>query len=72
MATHSSFLACRICWIKDLEGYSPWGGKESDTTKATEHRAQPLRAGAAVALGREKADEPIQWGWGGGGRSSDL
>ena len=30
MATHSSILAWRIPWI---EGYSPWGHKDSDTTK---------------------------------------
>ena len=30
MATHSSILAWRIPWI---EGYRPWGRKESDTTE---------------------------------------
>ena len=34
MATHSSFLAWRIPMEKrKLGGYSPWGPKESDTTK---------------------------------------
>ena len=32
MATHSSILAGEIPWIGSLEGYSPWGGKESDMT----------------------------------------
>ena len=29
MATHSSILAWKIPWEKSLEGYSPWGGKDS-------------------------------------------
>ena len=33
MATHSSVLACRTPWRRSLAGYSPWGGKESDTTE---------------------------------------
>ena len=32
MATHSSILAWRILWLRNLAGYSPWGHKESDTT----------------------------------------
>ena len=32
MATRSSFLAWTIPWMRSLVGYSPWGGKESDTT----------------------------------------
>ena len=33
MATHSNILAWKIpCW-RSLIGYSPWGHKESDTTK---------------------------------------
>ena len=32
MATYSSTLAWRIPWTGDLEGYSPWDHKESDTT----------------------------------------
>ena len=35
MATHSSVLAWEIPWKRSLEGYSPWGRKESDTTEAT-------------------------------------
>ena len=40
MATHSSILTCRIPMDREvfhgqrnLAGYSPWGGKESDTTE---------------------------------------
>ena len=33
MATHSSFLACRIQWSEDLAGCSPWGHKKSDMTE---------------------------------------
>ena len=33
MATHSSILAWRIPWMRSLEGYIPWGHKESDTTE---------------------------------------
>ena len=32
MATHSSILPWRIPMERSLGGYSPWGGKESDTT----------------------------------------
>ena len=34
MATHSSILAWRIPWTEEHDRpYSPWGGKESDTTE---------------------------------------
>ena len=33
MVTHSSILAWKIPWTKEPGGYSPWGGKESDTTE---------------------------------------
>ena len=33
LATHSSSLAWRIPQTRSLTGYSPWGHKESDTTK---------------------------------------
>ena len=33
MATHSSILAWRIPWTKELVGYIPWGRKESDMTE---------------------------------------
>ena len=33
MASHSSILAWKISWTERLEGYSPWGHKESDTTE---------------------------------------
>ena len=36
MATHSSILAWRTPWTEEFGAlYSPWGCKESDTTKAT-------------------------------------
>ena len=33
MATHSSILAWKIPWTEEMVGYSPWGHRESDTTK---------------------------------------
>ena len=36
MAIHSSTLAWKIPWTEEpdrLQGYSPWGRKESDTTE---------------------------------------
>ena len=33
MATHSSILAWKSHGWRSLVGYSPWGHKESDTTK---------------------------------------
>ena len=33
MATHSSILAWKSQGQRSLVGYSPWGGKESDTTE---------------------------------------
>ena len=33
MATPSNILAWRIPWTEEPAGYSPWGRKESDTTK---------------------------------------
>ena len=33
MATHSSVLAFKIPWRRNLVGYSPWGRKELDTTE---------------------------------------
>ena len=37
MAIHSSILAWRIPWTEEPGGYSPWGGKELDTTEVTQH-----------------------------------
>ena len=37
MATHSSILDGKFHGQKSLVGYSPWGCKESGTTKAAEH-----------------------------------
>ena len=39
MATHSSILAWKIPWIRNLVGYSPWGRKESDTTEQLHFQA---------------------------------
>ena len=33
MAAHSSILAWRMPWTRSLEGYSPWGCKDSDMTE---------------------------------------
>ena len=35
MATHSTILAWRIPQTEEPGGYSPWGGKEVDTTEVT-------------------------------------
>ena len=35
MATHSSMLVWKSHGQRSLEGYSPWGHKESDMTEAT-------------------------------------
>ena len=35
MAIHSSILIWRIPWTEEPGGYSPWGGKELDTTEVT-------------------------------------
>ena len=37
MATHCRILAWRITWTEEHMGYSPWGGKESDTTEGPLH-----------------------------------
>ena len=42
MATHFSNLAWKMAWTEDLAGYSPWGGKESDTTEPLNHFSQLL------------------------------
>jgi len=33
MATHSSILAWKIPWMRNLVGYSPWSHKELDMTE---------------------------------------
>ena len=35
MANHSNILAWEIPWSEELEGCSPWGHEESDTTEHT-------------------------------------
>ena len=42
MTTHSSILAWRIPWQRNLAGYSPYGHSESDTTEATEYTCNLL------------------------------
>ena len=37
METHSSILAWKIPWTKDLMVYSPWGCKELDVTEIIQH-----------------------------------
>ena len=39
MATHSSILSWRTHGQRSLEGYSPQGRKELDTTEVTQHLA---------------------------------
>ena len=53
MATHSSILAWEI--LQTEEPGSPWGGKESDTTKATNthrhtHTDTPLSESSCLLL----------------------
>ena len=45
MATHSGILAWGIPWMRSLEGYSPQGRKESDTTKQLTHTRANLILG---------------------------
>ena len=45
VATHSSILAWKIPWTEEPSCCSPWGHKESDTTKVTEHAHTSLVAG---------------------------
>ena len=45
MATHSNQYSCleNPHWQRSLEGYSPWGCRESDMTEATQHAHTPSR-----------------------------
>ena len=45
MATHSSILAWRIPWTEDLAGCSSHGGKELDTTEATDTHVRHMAQG---------------------------
>ena len=45
MAPHSSILTWRIPWTENHGGYSPWRGKESDTTEVTKPAHTPLAKG---------------------------
>ena len=40
MTTHSSILAWKIPWKKNLSGYSPWGRKELDMTERLTHNRE--------------------------------
>ena len=40
MTPTSVFLPAESHGQRSLAGYSPWGGKESDTTKVTEHASR--------------------------------
>ena len=51
MATHRSSLAWKIPWTESLAGYSPWGRKESDTTKATKPPPERQQPGVVSAAG---------------------
>ena len=42
MATHSSVLAWRIPGQRSLAGCSPWGHKDLDTAKVTEHTLKSI------------------------------
>ena len=56
MATHSRILAWRIPHgQRSLEGYSPWGHKELDTTEVTEH-AHTRAVGRVWSITEETAD----------------
>ena len=59
MATHSSILVWEIPWTEEPGGYSPWGGKESDTTERLTHM-QSDKFGSIMLrerfLGRGKSD----------------
>ena len=47
MATHSGVLTWRIPWTeRNLVGYNPWSGKESDTT---EHLSTRILRASLVA-----------------------
>ena len=42
MVTHSSILAWKIRVQRSVEGYSPWGPKELDTTEQLTLRTHPF------------------------------
>ena len=46
MATHSVFLPGESHEQRSLEGYSPWGRKESDMTERLSTHITTVRAGA--------------------------
>ena len=48
MATHSSILAWKIPWTEEMVGYSPWGHRESDTTKWLTQKEKQNRQDAYI------------------------
>ena len=46
---------------RSLVGYSPWGGKESDTTGATEHAQKPVPQLLTVLLQPMNAQIAVSW-----------
>ena len=66
MASHSGTLAWRIPWTEEPAGYSPWGGKESDTTERLTH-TQSDKLGIIMLrerfLGRGKSDARAAHKW---------
>ena len=62
MATHSCILAWRIPWTEEPGGLNtPWGCKESDTTKYR-HTQKMVEGGAAVStsLPLEAASQAVE------------
>ena len=59
MANHSRTLVWRIPWTEEPGGYSPWGGKQLDTTEQLTH-TQSDKLGIIMLrerfLGRGKSD----------------
>ena len=48
MATHSSILTWKSNGQRSLEGYSPWGRKESNTTERLTHTEGKVGDGFAL------------------------
>ena len=60
-ATHSSILAWRIPWTRNLASYSPWGHQEWDTTeRLTLNNWRPSEAGWRRNEGADDPGDPFQ------------